>query len=299
MNIKRLLASVTTLGALGVAVTAATSSFFSDSETSSGNTFAAGSIDLKLGGNFSSQFNGPSPSPAVFALADQNGTTFFNFTDLKPGDVGGGWFDMQVSSNPSWACMKTTLTGTPENVLIDPENPWDTTSASDSGELQNHLSFALWNDVDGDGVYEPGVGGEGTATGPYTVASLAALGYTPIADSTGTGPLALSSVPLTPETPYHLGWQYCFGVINMTTLECDGTDPAYNDAQTDGIIGDFEFTAVQARNNATFTCASLSATPTPVATASPTPTVTPTPVVSPTPVATPTVVPEPTPTPAG
>jgi predicted ribosomally synthesized peptide with SipW-like signal peptide len=41
---------------LGVAAIAgyATYSFFSDTETSNGNTFTAGSIDLSLGGDFAS-----------------------------------------------------------------------------------------------------------------------------------------------------------------------------------------------------------------------------------------------------
>ena len=42
------------LAFVGVIVAGATGAFFSDSETSSGNTFAAGSIDLALGGTSTS-----------------------------------------------------------------------------------------------------------------------------------------------------------------------------------------------------------------------------------------------------
>ena len=45
---KKILISVLSIAAVGVVAFAATQAFFSDTETSVGNTFAAGAIDLKI-----------------------------------------------------------------------------------------------------------------------------------------------------------------------------------------------------------------------------------------------------------
>ena len=63
-----------------------TGAFFSDTETSTGNTFSAGAIDLKI--DNSSYYNGVVSEETSWTLTDLTVEKFFNFLDLKPGDYG-------------------------------------------------------------------------------------------------------------------------------------------------------------------------------------------------------------------
>lgn len=67
MSLKRLLLSLIIIGAVGVVVVNLSSAFFSDTETSTGNTFQAGELDLLVDGQ-----NDP--------------TAIVDVDDLKPGD---------------------------------------------------------------------------------------------------------------------------------------------------------------------------------------------------------------------
>ncbi|MCH7641442.1 hypothetical protein IID22_04570, partial [Patescibacteria group bacterium] len=67
MSLKRLLISLLIIGAVGIVTVNLSSAFFSDTETSSDNTFQAGSFDLLVDGQ-----NDP--------------TAIVNVDDLKPGD---------------------------------------------------------------------------------------------------------------------------------------------------------------------------------------------------------------------
>ncbi|MGB9960136.1 MAG: TasA family protein [Candidatus Bathyarchaeales archaeon] len=69
MNVsKKILAAIVVIGLLGFALGWGTYSYFSDTETSSGNTFTAGTLDLKVNG-----VDDPLP-------------VFFNVGNVKPGD---------------------------------------------------------------------------------------------------------------------------------------------------------------------------------------------------------------------
>ena len=67
---KKILASMLVIGILALAVGWGTYSYFSDIETSSGNTFTAGTLDLKVDGT-------DDPLPVYFTVSD-----------VKPGDSG-------------------------------------------------------------------------------------------------------------------------------------------------------------------------------------------------------------------
>jgi len=254
---KKILSSILVVAVVAVGVGVATRAFFNDTETSVGNTFTAGSIDLKV----SSHYTDYTSDQMGFEATDLNNRALFSFVDMKPGDMGGGRFDITAISNPYWACMKSNITGTPENRVIEPESA-DTTAGEDDGELQNYLSFYFWNDLDADGVYTPNdLTKDRNLYGPVTLAQVQAAGYLPLADATGvSGPSFLSGSPLEPDTEYNLGYQFCFGTWGDTPetfgLSCSGTGD-HNLAQTDGVVGDIEFYAVQSRNNVEFTCASM------------------------------------------
>lgn len=259
---RKLLMSALLVTAVGAAVMMNTSSFFNDTETSIGNTFEAGSIDLKVGAFFTSLANGSS-NISVQSLADDQ--ALFNFTDLKPGDTGTGRFVVNATSNEYWACMDSQTTGDAENGLLDPEaNAGDTTMLN--GELDDYLTFAFWNDVNDNGVYDSG---DVNLVGPwtpvigsqFTIAGLADAGWLPLADASGVpGPSFFSSTPLTPGEDYSLGMMYCFGQIVYNSvadeISCEGAIDG-NDAQSDSVTGTLRFYAVQGRNNQEFLCSSL------------------------------------------
>jgi len=256
----------------GAMVASATGAFFSDTETSTGNTFSAGDIDLQIDNEsyVTSTSTGllvASPSNS-WALSNLTNQLFFSFTDVKPGDIGEDTISVHAGSNSAWACMAIKLTGTPENTLVDPE-----TDAGDvgpalgnNGELQKYLNFTFWKD-DGDNVFEAGEAVIPALTG---VASSTFTGvWLPLADS-ANGPA------LNPATTTYVGKAWCFGALTATPVAQDGLGKTgtngplvrgtgftcngignQNDAQTDGIVADVSFQAVQSRNNGQFLCSSL------------------------------------------
>src|SRR5690606_32291499 len=138
-------------------VIGATGAFFSDLETATGNTFAAGVIDLLVDNE--SYYNGEeSPNTSWLAADLDEGTLFFNFLYLKLDDEGEDTIALHVGTNAAWACMDVTLTENDDMSSNEPElaagddpdtaDPWD-------GELAQHLEFVWWAD-DGDNVLETG-----------------------------------------------------------------------------------------------------------------------------------------------
>jgi predicted ribosomally synthesized peptide with SipW-like signal peptide len=243
-----------------------TYSFFSDEETSNNNTFTAGAIDLSLGGQFSSEGNVNGVQAVVALASDNAGRAMYNFTDLKPGDQGEGSFNLQVTSNEAYVCAKSTITATPEHEATEPEVAAGDSSSDTTGELQNYLQFATFADLNNDNTYDSGepvnVGQYGGDGNGITAAEIAAAGWVPVADTTSPNTwLTIGTLPS--GTPKNAGMLYCFG--NFTTsgsgastivTGCDGSG-AQNIAQTDGVVGSIEFSAVQVRNNPNFTCVSL------------------------------------------
>ncbi len=255
----KIVASSLVVLAVAVAVGNATYSFFSDSETSNNNTFTAGSIDLSISSQFSSNGNANTSPISLAPSSDNNGRALYTFTDLKPGDFGRGSFGLNVTSNESYACARTIIDATPDNGIVDPEgDAGDATDGTNAGELQNFLQFATFADLNGNGQYD---GGEplnvnqynGGDSNGFTVTEMEAAGWVPVADTSSPNTwLTIGS--LAPGPVYHAGFMYCFGnfdtngVCSMTMSSND------NIAQTDGISGSLEFQAVQTRNNEGFLC---------------------------------------------
>lgn len=270
-----------------------TGAFFSDSETSSGNTFAAGTIDLKVDNESYYNLNKcanvgtlevpvwkwqgsagyPVPGTSCdtsFPLSDlDKGLLFFNFNDMKPDDEGEDTISLHVQ-NDAWACMDLSLTSNNDNSSTEPElatpdapedinNTWD-------GELAQNIQMFWWAD-DGDNVYE--VGENPISDGIQTLYNLATS--TPFSVALAD-PAHNVWTPQTPgpipanETVYVAkGW--CFGNLSLNPvaagqgvnpsvnsgLLCDGT-ALNNLTQTDKATVDVAFRAVQARNNPNFSC---------------------------------------------
>ncbi|MEP7162404.1 MAG: TasA family protein, partial [Candidatus Moraniibacteriota bacterium] len=178
---KKIIMSLSVIAAVAAVVVGGTKAFFSDTETSTGNTFTAGAIDLKVdsqqhyNGNICVQntegpgyhWSGQAAYPVAGTSCDGTWTEtdlgaqkFFNFTDVKPGDSGENTISLHVINNDAWACADVNITKNndvsstePEldgtgDVLEDGANNFD-------GELAQNLYFTAWAD-DGDNVWEAG-----------------------------------------------------------------------------------------------------------------------------------------------
>jgi len=247
INSKRLLFSASIIAIVGIAVIGATGAFFGDTETSVGNVFAAGALDLKVDNDsyyntnrcvnvgtdenpdWQWQGNAEYPVPGTpcttsWNLDDlSNGHLFFNFFDLKPDDEGEDTISLHVQ-NDAWACMDLTLTSNAENGVVEPEElagddpnldgPWD-------GELAQHLEFVWWAD-DGDNVLEEG---ENILTGDHTVGD----GVQTLYDLSTTTPFSLAiadaagniwggNEPLPAGQTRYIAKAWCFGTLQLTPL---------------------------------------------------------------------------------
>ena len=126
---KKILLSLSMIVFVGVVVVGATGAFFSDTETSTGNTFTAGAIDLGIDNEsfLNGQPNATSTWELAFDLGDEGGNSaggaylFFDFADLKPGDYGEDTISIHVNNNPSWICVDTTVQTDKDNDCTEPE----------------------------------------------------------------------------------------------------------------------------------------------------------------------------------
>ncbi len=263
---KKILISLSIVGAVAAIAIGATTAFFSDTETSTGNTFTAGAIDLKVDNkSYVTGLTGAlvaSPNTS-WTLSDLTGQLFFNFSDIKPGDIGEDTISLHVDNNDAWLCAAAKVTANDDVTCTEPEltdDPSCTVPGLNTGELANAINFAFWAD-DGDNVYE--VEEKIFLQGPIDNVN----GKITLADSEHnvwgqTGALPGGS-------DRYIGKAWCFGTLTQapvaqglntgpldrgTGFTCSGA-AVNNAAQTDRVMGDMQFYAEQARNNSTFTCA--------------------------------------------
>src|SRR3989344_3894309 len=138
---KRILLSLGMVVFAGAIIAGATGAFFSDTETSTGNTFTAGAIDLGIDNH--SYYNGALNEGTTWRVdydlsKDEQGEPqvrqFFNFTDLKPGDWGEDTISLHVKNNDAYLCADVTLTSDNDNGLTEPEgDDGDTTGGVGEG----------------------------------------------------------------------------------------------------------------------------------------------------------------------
>ena len=176
---KILLSSVVVVAAAAVVV-GATTAFFSDTETSSGNVFTAGSIDLKVDsdchywnitsyneitgepvytevdcGTWDSENPEPSGSPVPVAVGQWSETDlgvihrFFSFNDIKPGDKGEDTISLHVYDNDAWGRVLMGNMDSDDNDCTEPEGDEENAPGCDSdGELLGAMlpGFKMWLD---------------------------------------------------------------------------------------------------------------------------------------------------------
>ncbi len=251
---RRILFSLTMIAFAGAVVAGATGAFFSDTETSSGNTFTAGAIDLTI--DSTATYNGNAWATSTWTMKNLVPTSdkFFNFSDVKPGDSGTNVISLHVSNNDAYACLDITNLHNDGNGLTEPEDEVDADAdGAGEGELAQNLDFFAWADIDGDGVFEPA----SSEIKLFTQASgigqasdvLNGKTYT-IADSL--------TVPMASNTTQYIGLQWCAGDMTVDlgtgTTTCSGLLMG-NESQTDSVTADISFRVEQSRNNSSFVCA--------------------------------------------
>lgn len=266
---KRTLIGLMTAGTVAAVAIFATSAFFQDTETSTGNTFAAGNIDLGIDNH--SYYNGvlnPETTWTVdYDLSDNTTHQFFNFNDVKPGDWGEDTISLHVKDNNSWLCADVKLTSNDDNGLVDPEvDDDDVTDGPGSGELADHIKFYWWAD-DGDNVFESDE--RLLPSGPLGTLDVGQTATVALADSQANIWTGQTGDPLTPEDVRFVAKAWCFGNTTMTPYDqgegnqqsgpdnrpviCDGSQEN-NVTQSDSLTADVSFRAVQSRNNPSFLC---------------------------------------------
>ena len=170
-KMKSVLGSVLVIGIVAAMMTAGTQSWYSDTETSVGNTFTAGTLDLKIWDSGSGAWIDDPEVPTVNDLWNNM------VNNLKPGDSGtivipvknagtiDGYADihiMNVVNNPG-------VTTEPEPTL-------------DNGELGSAILVNISYDSDGDGVADETLVSQETLDNleciPYTASTALAGGST-------------------------------------------------------------------------------------------------------------------------
>jgi len=261
---KKIIISLTVIGVVAAIAIGGTIAYFSDTETSTGNTFTAGAIDLTIDNeSYVTDYKGDLvySEETSWELDDLTGQLFFNFSDLKPGDIGEDTISLHVDSNDAYLCAAVQITDDSDQSCTEPELKDDEDCPLDGGELAENIEFAFWAD-DGDNVYETNeiifLEGKLSEIGSFGQIALADSEYNVWATQGG---------PLEAGTTKYIGKAWCFGDLIMNQLgegtgsplqrpkfaTCNGINVT-NAPQTDRVMGDIEFYAVQARNNSGFVC---------------------------------------------
>jgi len=265
---KKILISLSVIAAVAAIAIGGTVAYFSDTETSSGNTFTAGSIDLKIDDHCyynglecklnstankyqwynpqTDQYDGD--CSCTWVSKDlETGDVFFNFSDVKPGDNGEDTISFNLTSNPAWACVKVTNIVDSDNTCVEPELAAEpacgrhTSGDPNNGELDENLKVTAWVD-DGAGNLALACNNVQDTNEKVIVDNQPLSTYIdgktsvviPVADSQH-GPALQPG-------------NYCIGIKwNVPTT-------TGNEVQTDKVGADLTFYVEQARNNPNFRC---------------------------------------------
>lgn len=213
---KKILVSLSVIGAVAAIAIGGTIAYFSDTETSTGNTFTAGNLDLivSVDGNPENPLDGPIIS----------GTG-----DMKPGDKGEVTLGLKVVDNPSCGFVNFNLKSDLDNDCTEPELIDDQScnaQGTDNGELNDQVSFFIWQETDCDNVYESG--------------------EIPLTEGTLTEDETYQIGELPTENNICYGIAYCFGIWGAG-MTCDGSG-LNNASQGDSFDADLIISAKQKRN---------------------------------------------------
>jgi predicted ribosomally synthesized peptide with SipW-like signal peptide len=158
---RKLLGSISAVGATTVGAGLGTSAYFNDEEEFTNNSFTAGELDLKV--DYRNLYWGPATGPyssegrphvdsvETPSDADDIEQPLVNLEDVKPGDKGCLEVGLELVDNPGFICISGSLEES-ENGMNDPESEVDDTAKE--GELGEHIQATLFHDTNGDSVDE-------------------------------------------------------------------------------------------------------------------------------------------------
>lgn len=129
---KKILISLSVIAAVAAIAIGGTVAFFSDTETSTGNTFTAGELDLlvDIDGVIYNPLNRP----------------IFTVTDMKPGDDGEETISLHVD-NDACGFVKFDLKSDLDNSCNEPEELAEPScELDDIGELNDQVNWVIWKD---------------------------------------------------------------------------------------------------------------------------------------------------------
>lgn len=245
------------LGTVGIASGGAglgTTAYFNDTESFTGNSLQAGSLDLRV--HFASQYNRTGEPLFATATGVRDGVesslngaaSAADFgvvvDDLKPGDSGSAEFCFEVDDNPAYLSWGLTITDTAENGYTEPEpdtlaggDANDPGDAAGAGELQDAMMVYVSTT---DGTYAP----DGSLTyllgrGDIYAGSLADLSAREFYFDHDPSTPVIDVVPGSTDGPV----APCLGI------EFEVPTSVGNEIQTDSVAFDLTFEAVQARHN--------------------------------------------------
>ena len=244
---KRILYSLLSIGVISIIVVFASQAFFSDTETSTGNVFQAGKVDLLV--DSSCSYNGQLSSECgVWDSKNLTTDKFFNFSDVKPGDYGENTISLKVEDNPSWLCMTITPTANDDVSSTEPElkevgeTPDDPTDLWD-GELRQNMTFHIWADVcdispafPGDNIYQEDCDRDINYRLSDELMTIA------LSDSTQNVFTGNVGESINANLNYYIGFGWSL------------PESVGNIVQTDNFIANISFYAEQERNNKSFVC---------------------------------------------
>ena len=263
---KKILISLSVVVVVAAVAVGATTAFFSDTETSTGNTFTAGAIDLtvdseqhyngnvcawdaglrnrttgELTGDWVWQGSSPYPEQGLYCdgsweATDLGAQQFFNFADIKPGDEGENTISLHVENNDAWVCAAVSNLSSDDNGINEPESAVDSSDGVGNGELDDTMIWKVWRD-------------DGVGTDPTDKCdNIWQQGEQVLAEGHPTDGILALYDSTTQNGPLAGGQTSCLGVSWELPLATG------NEVQTDSLTGNINFSVVQSRNNADFTC---------------------------------------------
>ncbi len=230
---KSILISLSVIAAVAAIAVGGTIAYFSDTETSTGNTFTAGSLDLIV--DINSVVQNPLSGP------------IFEEPDMKPGDSGERTISITVDDNPACGFVNFNLTSDLDNSCTEPELVDEPACAQNPlGELNDNVVWTIWSDMavanprilecvevePGDNIYSPECGDVQLTTGSLVANKSWSIG----------------ELPITPNQQYYgIAWQLPGAVNNIV--------------QSDSFTADMIINALQKRNQFPTGCPSLGEIP--------------------------------------
>ena len=135
---KKILVSFMTIALVSALIGGGVYAYFSDVETSTGNTFTAGTLDLNLdGGN--------------------TNVVKFTVDDVKPGDSSGGtWTVANVGNMDGYLDLESIGVSEDIGTTTDPELADEVPPGTDTAQLGNYLMVHMFIDANNNGSWDSG-----------------------------------------------------------------------------------------------------------------------------------------------